>query len=309
MSVSLRLGLVPDLDRTVALRTGEVGIHGTSLEVETLSSATNVLASRFGRGDLDLAQVDIAEAIAEQRSAGEPSWVAVPVFLTRYRPSDLLHVRKDSTSGGEAVVRSGVDSSDAAVTAWAPYILSRLIPPLNSPEPQAAQRDDLVQALVTGGLDAIVTRPPVRDTAVRRSAGPVRPSGQTLVPLMDVVVIRRDLYIANRWLAVETVEAFAAAKRLGWERLRYFGALAVGLPFLHELVEAAEATATHDSAPYGVASNRNELEYLMGRTGASVDDFFARETLDHPGVEDRTAYAVPLSRPQHRPQGRDDVTT
>ena len=59
-----------------------------------------------------------------------------------------------------------------------------------------------------------------------------------IFPIMHVLVIRRDVYEANRWLPRELFKAFTAAKRIAYDELTRTAALAVSLPFAREEYES-----------------------------------------------------------------------
>ncbi len=81
-----------------------------------------------------------------------------------------------------------------------------------------------------------------------------------IFPIMHVVVIRRDVYEANRWLPRELFKAFTAAKRVAYDELARTAALAVSLPFAREQYEAAVDAMGADYWAYGIEPNRHVLE-------------------------------------------------
>ncbi|MGH7263709.1 MAG: ABC transporter substrate-binding protein, partial [Candidatus Rokuibacteriota bacterium] len=151
--------------------------------------------------------------------------------------------------------------------------------------------------LAAGKLQALVTVEPPRPfvaghPSVRRLFPDYRAVEREyfrrtgFFPIMHLVVLRRDVYERNRWLAVSLMEAFEAAKRIGRERMRYQGALAVGLPWLASAMEEIEELFGGDAFPYGVARNHRILEQMtayaheQGLTARrlEVDELFAPET-------------------------------
>ncbi len=117
-------------------------------------------------------------------------------------------------------------------------------------------------------------------------------------PILSVVVLRRSVYAAKRWLAVTLTDAFIEAKEEGTKRHEYFGALSVGLPWLMSALEDIAEHFDGDAYPYGLASNLAALERFASvhAPGADVTAPFAPEARPLPGVPDETFYAVPLSR-------------
>ena len=94
---------------------------------------------------------------------------------------------------------------------------------------------------------------------------------------MHLTLMRRDLYEAHPWIAVALAEAFAEAKRLGWQRLRRARRRSgVMLPWLtRDLEEIAEVMGP-DHWRYGFAENREILagdvpvQLRAGPVGASA---------------------------------------
>ena len=109
-------------------------------------------------------------------------------------------------------------------------------------------------------------------------------------PIMHTVVIRRDLYEQNRWIARSLMQAFDAAKARAIEMYRsaetYFGAPFM-IPWLPTVMEKNRALMGDDPWAYGVTANRKTLEtYLryhaeqgLSKRRWDVDELFASECL------------------------------
>jgi len=105
-------------------------------------------------------------------------------------------------------------------------------------------------------------------------------------PIMHLVVVRRDVYERQPWVARSVHKAFAAAKTLGFRQLAYSGALAAGVPFLMQALEETRALMGVDYWPYGLAANRATLQAVLtaldeqGLTArpVTVEELFAPET-------------------------------
>jgi 4,5-dihydroxyphthalate decarboxylase len=159
-----------------------------------------------------------------------------------------------------------------------------------SPIPDGQTLSDL---LARGEIDAIYSpRAPrsYRTGGVRRLFADTRAEEERffadtgIFPIMHVVVIRRDVYEANRWLPRELLKAFTAAKQIAYEELARTAALSVSLPFAREEYEAATALMGTDYWAYGVAPNRHVLrafaryaaaQHLIRRLPAPQDLFAA----------------------------------
>jgi 4,5-dihydroxyphthalate decarboxylase len=108
-----------------------------------------------------------------------------------------------------------------------------------------------------------------------------------IFPIMHTVVIRRELYEKNRWIAQSLAKAFAQAQRKTYENLNTSMALTTMLPWQSAHVEEARALLGEDWWPYGVEPNRRVLETFvryhheqgLSRRRLKVEELFAPETL------------------------------
>ena len=112
-----------------------------------------------------------------------------------------------------------------------------------------------------------------------------------IFPIMHTVVIRRDLYEENRWIARSLMQAFTAAKAEAEKQYRtaetFFGAPYM-VPWLPALIEANRALMGSDPWAYGLEGNRATLEtYLryhaeqgLSKRRWAVEDLFAPECLE-----------------------------
>jgi 4,5-dihydroxyphthalate decarboxylase len=109
-----------------------------------------------------------------------------------------------------------------------------------------------------------------------------------IFPIMHVVVIRRDVYDANPWVAQSLMKAFVAAQKLAYEDLREIAALKVMLPWLPSELEATERLMGRDFWPYGYGPNvpalstflRYSFEQGLARRQLDPKELFAPSTLD-----------------------------
>ena len=109
-----------------------------------------------------------------------------------------------------------------------------------------------------------------------------------IFPIMHTVVIRRDVYERNPWVAQSLYKAFVAAKREAWEDLHEMAALKTMLPWLVRHVEDTERTMGRDFWPYGLEPNEHVLEtflrysYEQGLSKRQLNprELFAPESLE-----------------------------
>jgi 4,5-dihydroxyphthalate decarboxylase len=107
-------------------------------------------------------------------------------------------------------------------------------------------------------------------------------------PIMHVVVIRRDVYEQNRWVAQSLYKAFCAAQQETYRDLQETAALKAMLPWLIAHVEEARRELGSDFWPYGLEKNRKTLSTFLQyshQQGLSkrllkAEDLFAAETLE-----------------------------
>ena len=109
-------------------------------------------------------------------------------------------------------------------------------------------------------------------------------------PIMHTVVIRRDLYERNRWIARSLMQAFEQAKDRALAMYRaaetFFGAPFM-IPWLPAVMEANRALMGEDPWANGVATNRTTLEtYLryhaeqgLSKRRWTIEELFAPECL------------------------------
>jgi 4,5-dihydroxyphthalate decarboxylase len=152
--------------------------------------------------------------------------------------------------------------------------------------------------LADGEIDALYT-PRTPESFTRGDAGVRRlfdPSGPAEVeyhrrtgifPIMHVVVLRRDVYERNRWLARSLYDAFEQAKTLCQQGMDETAAARYMLPWLHDEVARTRELLGEDYWPYGLDRNREVLRTFLryssdqGLAGRPLEpeELFAPETL------------------------------
>jgi 4,5-dihydroxyphthalate decarboxylase len=150
----------------------------------------------------------------------------------------------------------------------------------------------LAGMLAAGELDAVIS---ARDPGGRRLFPNSRELEEAyfrktrIFPIMHVLVLRRQVYERDRWVAMNLYTAFEEAKRASLARLADIGASQVPLPWIPDEVRAWQALAGEDFWPYGVDANRPTLEAFfrwsheqgVARRPLKVEDVFAPETREH----------------------------
>lgn len=82
-------------------------------------------------------------------------------------------------------------------------------------------------------------------------------------PIMHLVVIRKDVYAANKWIAQSLYKAFLAAKDWALERMYFSGAQRYMLPWLFDDLREIDEVFGGDPWPYGIEENRPTLEAFV----------------------------------------------
>jgi 4,5-dihydroxyphthalate decarboxylase len=109
-----------------------------------------------------------------------------------------------------------------------------------------------------------------------------------LFPIMHCVVVRRDVYEENRWVAQSLFKAFCQAQAKTYRDLNETAALKGMLPWLNASVEEAIALMGPDFWPYGFDANRDNIatflryhhEQGLSKRRLEPEELFAPETLE-----------------------------
>ena len=108
-----------------------------------------------------------------------------------------------------------------------------------------------------------------------------------IYPIMHTVVIRRDVYERDPWVALNLYQAFAAAKQHCYRLLTETGSPKASFAWLQPMIEQEQAIIGPDWYPYGIEQNRPSIEALLqytheqGLTGRRIklEELFAPSTL------------------------------
>jgi 4,5-dihydroxyphthalate decarboxylase len=108
-----------------------------------------------------------------------------------------------------------------------------------------------------------------------------------IYPIMHTVVIRRDIYERDPWVALSLYKAMCTAKDRSYHFLAELGSSKVSSAWLQPLLEEEQAIIGPDWFPYGIEQNRPSIEALLqyahehGLTSRRVklDELFAPSTM------------------------------
>jgi 4,5-dihydroxyphthalate decarboxylase len=298
----LRLSLACwDYDRVAALASGAVRPDGIDL-VFLAQPVEETFFRMLRHREFDIAEMSLS-SYAVSLAQKAPPFIAIPVFPSRFFRHSSIYVsaksgiREPKQLAGRRV---GVPEYQMTAPVWIRGMLSDeygvkpdsveyltggeekpgrseklklSLPPRFRVTP-IGPKQTLAQMLADGEIDALYTaRAPStfhsRPDAVRR----LFPDFSTverdyyrrtrIFPIMHTVVVRRELYRKQPWIAQSLHKAFAEAQRKTYRDLGETAALKAMLPWLAAHVEEARRDMGEDWWPYGFAPNRAVLETFL----------------------------------------------
>jgi 4,5-dihydroxyphthalate decarboxylase len=313
-------------DRTRALMDGTVSVDGIDLNYLNLPvEETFFRMARFQ--EFDVAEMSLS-SYCVTLSKPERPFVALPIFPSRFFRHSCIYVNaKSGINEPKDLIGKRIASPEYQMTApvWIRGILSdhygvpvdaqpylfggeeeagriekmKLQLPPNIQVSPIGPTQTLSKMLHDGELDALYTaRMPSSflkgDGKVKRlfenyldvERAYYRETG--IFPIMHTVVIRREVYEANRWIAQSLTKAFIEAQRRTYEDLYETAALKAMLPWLTAHVEDARREFGDDWWSYGLEKNRKTLETFaryhheqgLSPRKLEVSELFAPESLE-----------------------------
>jgi 4,5-dihydroxyphthalate decarboxylase len=307
-------------DRTQALREGSIQPEGIELTYVATQPA-EIFWRMLQYREFEVSEMSMSNYISVVGAGGESPFIAIPAFLSRVfrhgyifintnagikTPADLIGKRcgvpeysQTAAVCGRAVLEHeyGVKPSQIEwVQGRADRMRLDLPPDIRiTAAPAGTELSDMLER---GEIDFLITgNNPV---SFRRGAPTVRrlfPNYRELerdyyqrtgiYPIMHTVVIRRDVYERDPWVALSLYKAFCAAKDRCYRLLLETGSPKASFGWLQAIIEEEQAVFGQDWYPYGVEQNRRSLEALLqwnyeqGLTPRliGVDELFAPSTM------------------------------
>jgi len=147
----------------------------------------------------------------------------------------------------------------------------------------------LVGMLDAGELDAVMSAreiPAPRLFADYRAVEAEYWKKTRIFPIMHVLVVKRDVYERDRWIAMSLYKAFDEARKRSMARVREFGLSHLPVAWMPDHTKQWIALAGDDFWPYGIEPNRPTLDaffqyaYEQGvaKKRLAMEDVFASET-------------------------------
>jgi 4,5-dihydroxyphthalate decarboxylase len=313
-------------DRTRALMDGSVQPDGIDLNYLNLPvEETFFRQARFR--EFDVCEMSLSSYCVSLNRPDKP-FIALPIFPSRFFRHSCIYINANSgIKEPKDLIGKRIASPEYQMTApvWIRGILSdhygvpvdaqpylyggeeetgrieklKLDLPPNIKVSPIGPDQTLTQMLHTGELDALYTaRMPSSflkgDGKVKRlfeNYGEIERAyyRQTKIfPIMHTVVMRRDVYEANRWIAQSLTKAFIEAQRRTYEDLKETAALKAMLPWLNDHIDEAKREMGDDWWSYGLDKNRHVLETFtryhleqgLSKRLLTVDELFAPESLE-----------------------------
>ena len=323
----LRLTLAcGDYDRTRALHDGTIVPEGIDLVALRLP-VEDIFFRMVRFAEFDAAELSLSSYLLSMTDDGPGRFVAIPAFPSRsFRHGGIYVNQSSGIAAPEDLVGRTVGLAEYQLTAnvWIRGMLAehhgvpvasvryrtgglhapgraeklRIALPGDidiAPIPRGRTLSDM---LAIGELDAVYSpRTPQcfhAGTAVRRLFTDVRAAEADyfrttgIFPIMHVVVLRRDVYEANRWAARSLLRALVAARDEAWRGMDETAALRYMLPWLAAEVATTKEILGNDYWSYGLAGNEKALATLIGyshaqglaRRAFAPAELFAPETLE-----------------------------
>jgi 4,5-dihydroxyphthalate decarboxylase len=315
-----------DYDRTRALADGSVRPEGIDLTYLSLPVEETFFRMMRGR-EFDASEMSLSSYVASL-NAENPPFIAIPAFPSRFFRHSCIFVNAKSgiaKPGDLKGRRVGVPEYQMTAPVWIRGILSddygvkaadyehfsggeeepgRIdklkidLPPSIRIRP-IGETQTLSQMIADGDLDAFVTaRVPStfysRPGDVKRlfpdyvAAEHAYYQRTKIFPIMHTVVIRRDVYEKNPWVAQALYKALERSKAKMMEHYRQTAAMPAMLPWLVAHLEEARSLMGEDWWPYGLAPNRHVLDTFLryhheqglSKKRRQPEDLFAKETLE-----------------------------
>lgn len=315
-----------DYDRTRALMDGTVRPDG--IDLNYLSMPVEETFFRMLRHrEFDVAEMSLSSYVVSLFSEDRP-FIAIPVFPSRFFRHSSIYINADSgiREPGDLVgKRIGTPEYQMTAPVWIRGILSdeykvpvdsvhymtggeeepnrpeklKLDLPDNIRVERIGPDKTLSRMLLDGEIDALHTArapssfydgsgrvvrlfenyPAVELEYYRRTG---------IFPIMHCVVIRREVYEQNRWVAQSLFKAFKEAQKKTYQDMHETAAHKTMLPWLSAHVEEARRELGNDFWPYGFNENRETVatflryhhEQGLSRRLLTPEDLFAPETLE-----------------------------
>jgi 4,5-dihydroxyphthalate decarboxylase len=312
-----------DYDRTRALKDGTIKPEGIELNYVALE-VEEIFWRMCRYEEFDVAELSMGAFLVAAAKERRP-FVAIPVFPSRTFRHRCVFINTASSIKKPEDLRGkrmGVPEYTMTAAVWLRGMFQHEygVKPedmywIQAGEEQPGRKDrvdfdlpagiklevvqdkTLNEMLESGAIDALMSpRMPSSFVAGSARVGRLFPDYKRaeieyfhrtqIFPLMHVIVIRKNIYDENPWIAQSLYKAFIEAKDRCFHRLYDTNVLHVSLPWFAAEYEDTVAAMGKDYWPYGFAPNRLALETLHGylfeqgliKKKLDLESLFAPET-------------------------------
>lgn len=293
-------------DRTYALQTGAVQAEGIRLNYVPLE-AEEIFWRMGHHQEFDASEMSLSNHIT-MISRGHSPFVAIPVFPSRFFRHSCIFINTDSGIKGPADFkgkRIGAPEYSITAAVWIRGFLSddygvraqdtqwfvggqeeagrrervKLTLPPEIKVDSIPDDKTLNGMLESGEIDALISArspscflkgsPKVKRLFPNYKDVEIDYYKRTKIfPIMHVLVIRKEIYDKNPWIARSLYKAFNDAKDLAIKNLNFpTNTLSCTLPWLAWEREQLREIFGPDWWPYGIEANRHVLEHLIRYMG------------------------------------------
>jgi 4,5-dihydroxyphthalate decarboxylase len=312
-------------DRTRSLMDGSIQPDGIDLNYLNMPVEETFFRMLRNR-EFDVAEMSLSSYTVSLFR--DSPFIAIPIFPSRFFRHSCIYVNADSgIKEPKDLIGKKIGNPEYQMTAplWIRGVLSdeygvpvdsvtyytggeeepnrdeklKLDLPANIKVQSIGPTKTLASMLVTGEIDALYT---ARMPSTFHTGGgkvkrlfenfvPVEQEYYTrtgIFPIMHTLVIRRDVYEKDRWIAQSLYKAFAKAQQETYKDLCETAALKTMLPFLTAHVEETRRVMGEDFWPYGFKENEKTLstflryhfEQGLSKKLLTPKELFAPETLE-----------------------------
>lgn len=313
-------------DRTNALKDGSVTPDGIDLNFLDMS-VEETFFRMLRHKEFDAAEMSMSSYTVTMFNENRP-FIAIPVFPSRVFRHSAIFINKNSGIKEPKDLqgkRVGCPEYQMTAPVWIRGIMSDEygVPvdsvhyltggeeepnrpekiPLNLPEnikvDPIGEGETLATMLESGELDALYTaRAPLsfyNENSNIQRLFPNYPDVErdyfrktNIFPIMHCVVIRREVYEANPWVAQSLLKAFSLAQKKTYDDIALTGSPMVMLPWVVSLIEEARKTMGEDYWPYGFEKNseviatflRYHHEQGLSQRLLQPEELFAPESME-----------------------------
>lgn len=316
----------PPYDRNHALISGAVAPEGIDMNFLPLE-VEEIFWRQLVHSEFDVSECSLS-SYTMLRSKGDDRFIAIPIFPSRFFRHSCVFINKNKGITSPQDLKGklvGVPEYQMTAPVWIRGIFQDeygVFPrdiqwrcggeetpgrvdkvPMNLPSDirlEAIPNDKtLSQMLDSGEIDALFTaRTPSCFAKGSPNVDRLFPNYREveedyfkrtgIFPMMHTIVIKREVYEKNRWVAMSLFKAFSESKDIALHNFSRTEALYTAMPWIISEAERTRSVMGNDWWPYGVAKNRKALENFLRyhhEQGLSsrlvaIQELFAPEVMD-----------------------------